>query len=406
MALMNSYRSVWLILLTLVGQSTICAGSLHRLWELDLRKIIQGAPSDGAGILPVQIIRFSPDGRQLAVVVDGDPSAAVFRNRLLVVATQDPERSPAQFEISGEVGYEGVSTPFGWLSYGKKLFAAGKVIDLGLRTGCELPRATDPPSWPSFPIGTDRLIQGGADLPDATTVRAYSDAMDKAMKDRKGPLPASSLPPLPPEPRSHFRLFDSACVPQGEWEVPEAWQIADVAVERHIAAVTRKIGFNAYEFLIVDPFARKVIRRWPGNYPFVGKFAEGGRVLCNVAEDGDKAWVVCRDVDTGEKIGESRGLSGGSPVASAALSSRIVASGSHLERDPLSSYESDSVIDRMVVWDYRSGEQLASWRPEWQSQTNTLNGQVRKPYQFAISPDGRYIAEGGNGVVRLFKIEP
>jgi hypothetical protein len=34
------------------------------------------------------------------------------------------------------------------------------------------------------------------------------------------------------------------------------------------------------------------------------------------------------------------------------------------------------------------------------------NERVAAPFQVAISPDGEYIAEGGNGIVRLYKIEP
>jgi hypothetical protein len=36
-----------------------------------------------------------------------------------------------------------------------------------------------------------------------------------------------------------------------------------------------------------------------------------------------------------------------------------------------------------------------------------LGGQpAKEPFVFAISPDGEYVVEGGNGILRLYKIEP
>jgi len=405
MALKILSRALGLALLTLVGGRAIDAGVLAKVWELDLRNVVHGTPDASAKYLPVQLIRFSPDGQQLAVAVAWNQSREVFKSKLLILGTQRPEYAPAQIEIGAGIGNQGGARSFGWSNDGRSLFVAGRVVDPGLGVGCELPRATSPPFWPSFLVSSDRLIQGGPELPDAGAVRARMDALGAMLKDNKGPTPASAIPPGPAEPRSRFTLFDLQCSPEGIWEVPESWQIQDVAEERHVVAVTRSVG-DGYEFLIVDPLVGKVIRRWPSSYPAIGSFSEGGRVLCSVEEEGNKGQLVCRQADDGKKVGASESINGGFPIATSARSSRIIASDHHRERDPRSPYEYDWVLDRQVVWDYRSGSELASWRPNRQRATNTTNEQDRVPDQFAISPDGLYVATGGDGIVRLFKIEP
>jgi hypothetical protein len=50
-----------------------------------------------------------------------------------------------------------------------------------------------------------------------------------------------------------------------------------------------------------------------------------------------------------------------------------------------------------------------SWQPKIEETiigTSEFRQVVRKPYRFAISPDGEYIIEGGAGELILRKIEP
>jgi hypothetical protein len=407
MASMNANRSVALMVLLLVGRPSH-AGSLREIWELDLRKIVRGMPSPNAASFPVQLLKFSPDGRQLAVAVAWDLSLKVFKSQLLVIQTRHPNEAAKQFEIGAGIGNEGLpsATLFGWSSDGKIVFAVGKVIHLQNGATCE-PRAAASPYWPSALLGDGRLIQGGPDAPDQHAVKAWIDGMRETLKN-SGNRPPSSFPPAPPEVKSHFKFFDSECQLQGEWEVPEAWQIHDVSIERGLIAMTRKLGFDTNEYLMVDPITRKVIRRWFNNSGPYGQLADGGKAICgggDVEEKG-KAPLICWDVDTGDKIGQSPTINGGDPMVTAAHSSRIVASSNRRVRRPFFSDNVGTVVDRQAVWDFRKGTELVSWRPKSQSYMDINNERVAAPFQVAISPDGEYIAEGGNGIVRLYKIEP
>lgn len=58
-----------------------------------------------------------------------------------------------------------------------------------------------------------------------------------------------------------------------------------------------------------------------------------------------------------------------------------------------------------VLWDFGSGKELLSWMPRAQTVIAPFEKQTKDPYACAISPSGRYIAEGGDGVVRISTVE-
>ena len=349
MALMKFNRTIWLVVVVLAGQQSARSGTLRKIWELDLRKIISGAPSASAKNLPVQLIAFSPDGRQLAVAVAWDTSRKVFKSKLFVIEPQAVGSSARQFEISAGIGNEEMPGPslFGWSPNGKILFAAGKVIHLRDGTSCE-----PPPGWTSL-IDDNHLVLNQLDPYDAVAIRAQRDAIQELLKASGGRPIASSKVPSVPERKSHLRFLDAECQPQGaEWQVAEEWEIHDVSTERRLLAVTRRRGFMKNEFLIVDPVARTIIRRWPPGSGIGGQFAEGGKALCEVGEveDTPRAPLTCWDVDSGNRIGGAPHINGGVPMATAAYSSRIVASDYQRIRDPMSANEYGQLLKRRVVW--------------------------------------------------------
>jgi hypothetical protein len=336
-------------------------------------------------------------------VVASDTSQRIFKSQLLVIEAQPVEGAAKQFEISAGIGNEEMPGPslFGWSPSGKVIFAGGKVIHLREGTTCEAPHES------AALIDDNHLVLNQPDPYDVDAIRAQMDAIQERLKASRGrPV---QFPPGPPERKSHLKFFDSECRPQGaEWQVAERWEIHDVSTERGLLAATRNRGFLKNEFLIIDPLARTVVHRWPPGNGIGGQFAEGGKAVCNggEVEETGRAPVTCWDVDSGEKISEARSINGGAPMATAAHSSRIVASDYQRVRDPRSSYEYAKLLKRRVVWDFRGSRELASWRPELQSYVNIRNAREEEPFKFAISADGQYVAEGGNGIVRLFKIEP
>ena len=213
---------------------------------------------------------------------------------------------------------------------------------------------------------------------------------------------------------SRFSVWTAG--PQGNWEVPEEWSIRDVSADRGLLSVSRIVQLpHTMESLIVDSVSRKVLRRSAsGENAPQGDFADYGRAICDGsdADAADRAPVSCWEVDTGEKIGEAPTINGGDPIGTAQHASRIVASDYRREKIPVSR-DSREDFRRRVIWDFRTGKELVSWRPNFQSWDFQLFvdpqkplEHVSQPFRFAISPDGQYIAEGGDGSIHLYKIKP
>ena len=111
-------------------------------------------------------------------------------------------------------------------------------------------------------------------------------------------------------------------------------------------------------------------------------FAENGRTLCEAAKVGAfKNNPVCRDVDTGRTIAEFRGIDGGAPASASTRASRVVLS-------KLNGYNG------RVVWDFRSGTEVAAWGP--------VKGVLAQAV--AISPSGNYVAEALGDELRIYQI--
>lgn len=349
------------------------AGALRKVWEVDLSNAVRRG--DGNPGFPIFAVRFSPDGRKVAVIADAYGTDAARKSRLLVIDVDHPTASIRQFEIEwgileNESG-RGWALNFGWAPSGEIIYALGKVIHLSSGTACELPNQ-------SVFISDDLAV----------SARAYP-------------------PPLYSSTRLTF--FNQDCKEVEGWEVPEGWLISDVSTDRRLLSILKETtNPTETERLIVDPMGRKVLQRWRENVGGAWEFADRGKAVCqggNVLQR-DRASARCRDVDTGREIGETL-RNGVEPIAAAAQATRVVVSDYQRMKIPFD-YEYRTTFKGRYIWDFGTGKELASWTPESETYANvfTPTQKVTEPFRFAISPDGRYVAEGGSGVVRLYAIEP
>jgi len=349
------------------------AGKLRKVWEVDLKKSVQ--MKDGGPNLPIFALRFSPDGRKLAVIADMLGARGTETSRLLVLDWDHPVAGIKEFKVrfgakNSEGGQLGLN--FGWSPSGEIIYAAESVVNVGSGRTCEGQRV-------------------------ALFIR------DDLAISRVGPFSPSSDP-------SHFAFFDAESQEHGRWEVPEGWIIDDVSTDRGLLSIWKTVNNRDPESLVVDPFARKVLQRWPGR-PGQAKFADSGKAICR----GGDVWAanrvpaVCWSVDTGQEIARTPRANGIEPIATAARATRVVVSDYRRQRKILSEDPYGKAFTGRVVWDFGTGKELVSWHPEDQTYGLAFLASPRlttEPVRFTISPDGQYIAEGGSGIIRLYKVEP
>ncbi len=143
-------------------------------------------------------------------------------------------------------------------------------------------------------------------------------------------------------------------------------------------------------------------------------FAENGKTLCGAALVGSfKNYPVCWDVDTGRTIAEFRGVDGGEPASASTRGSRMVLSnvneiaGDYLVRSGARSRPGAETRGGRVVWDFRSGTEVAAWRPSaaktaWPNGLGVGVSDLFAPV--AISPSGNYVAEAVGDELHIYQI--
>jgi hypothetical protein len=365
-------RRVWIVALALSAVLPFAhAGTLRKVWEVDLRKVVPR--SGGSPEFPVFALRLSPNGRKLAVIADVYGAQEAKRSRLLVIDVDHPAASVRQFDIEWGIleNESGRAPNFGWAPSGQIIYALGKVVHLESGTICDLPSR-------SVFVGDNAAV----------SAQAYP-------------------PPLYSSTRLTF--YNQDCKEGESWEVPEGWLVTDVSTDRRLLSVVRETASPAdAERLIVDPIGRKVIQRWRDNVAGAWEFADRGKAVCQGGSvlQSDRAPARCRDVDTGSEIGETP-RNGIEPIAMAASATRAVVSDYQRMKIPFD-YEYRTTFKGRYIWDFGTGKELVSWMPESETYGNafTPTKRVTELFRFAISSDGQYVAEGGNGIIRLYKIEP
>ena len=71
-----------------------------------------------------------------------------------------------------------------------------------------------------------------------------------------------------------------------------------------------------------------------------------------------------------------------------------------------------SVPQRRLIWNIRTGKELTSWGVDELQQTELWGKdynkaqKIRTKFVLSLSPTGKYIAEGGSGLVSVYAVQP
>jgi hypothetical protein len=214
----------------------------------------------------------------------------------------------------------------------------------------------------------------------------------------------------PPDSASRFAIYDMTCHPGKAWETPDRSYMVDVSIQRHLVLMNKPFKEN----LLVDPDDGQIVRRWSvGNWPVWdgpnGRFADRGTALCggvSVQDAPQRSKLRCWNVATGRAIGDGPAEHATGPFVTSRSSTRVVFSEAGYVRGLIPDFDTHP-YKGAAVWDYATGEKLASWRPRTQTWTELglrPPKKITEPSKFAISDDGQFLAEGGDGKLTVYRI--
>jgi hypothetical protein len=369
MTLSLSSRSYLVLLVAGYSLAIGHAADLGKVWTLDVAPVPTAEDHD-VNQIAVTALRFSPDGSRIAVAVDA--------TRLLIVDIHNPHNPMQQFLLSAQTGADDSdSVPsrppvISWSPSGKALIAGGDLITLENGVKCTIP-GIGAAGW----LSSDHAVAYGRGKPN------------------------------------RLEFFDSRCKREGAWNLGGTdWDLLDVSSARGLVVMLQATGtaqkYSA-DVVVADTASRKIIQRWPElETGYIARFADSGKILC-AGEGGDHSAPPeihprCMDVDSGRLIAQAKNVMGGPAFAAAERASRIVAT-DHRASWNFRYFEADTVLKRRVVWDIKDNVELASWKPNMQLYDVGGPKPIKLAYTFAISPDGRLIAQGGNGTLTLYRLE-
>ena len=355
----------------LFAGNTAFSQSLRKVAEFDLKN---SGGTDNVG-WPVFALRFSPDSGKIAVIAGlnyDDQTRSEVSNLLVfdIVGSQVAYQAATPYSVD-ETEHDWPSN-FQWSPDGKSIYAGERLHSLIRRETCDLM------GWGGF-IGNDRFV-----------ARQPSGFGPDGKLSRETP----------------FVFFDTACKQVERWIAPGDWSFLDTSPESGFMLIqSQSTDSKSRETLLLKTEDKTVVARWPRTQVWASRFADHGRAMCGVRDssDADKVPVLCWATATGQPIAEAPTVSGGKPFSVATQATRAVVSDYRRSRIPFSR-EYREVLKHRVVWDFGTGKELAAWYPDKQEYRISGGKPFSSLFRFTISPDGRFLAEGGSGVVRIFRI--
>jgi hypothetical protein len=259
-----------------------------------------------------------------------------------------------------------------------------------------------PPKWYSIPGGAlwkqgepDPRLDMVLGFVDAQHAVAYASQEERLRAKREG------APII-------LYIFDLTGRIVDEWRAPPRWWFAAVNSDRHLLAVSKDIRQAEPICPIFSYPSKTVVQEWSQDHPAgVPNFAEAGKTVCEFGGYGRGVpFPACWDIDTGKKIAEFKRFRGGGPASVSSHGTRIILTHIRNYRGITQEFDMHSYHDR-IVWDFRTGKEIAEWVPMTQVTETGLRAPEDKRTEFGpsvISPSGRYIAEGSNGIIRIYEL--
>jgi hypothetical protein len=199
---------------------------------------------------------------------------------------------------------------------------------------------------------------------------------------------------------SRLVVYDLHCEPQFYQDL--GGRVASIDADPSSGRIA--IAFTGGNLELVDGATGKTIGSWPDRRAQQVRLLGRGTIICSAFEPAKTPEEPqCWPVDSQSAPRNVPDVRGGAPIAASA--------GANLAAFTDNTYSFDSFfqaenrgVKRILVWDAASVEKIASWKPERRECGFEVLSKCFKPVPFALSPSGRYLAEGGLGRIRISEI--
>jgi hypothetical protein len=383
-------------MIVLLAAPLVSAPPPRLVREIDLKRIVPAIPD----FAPFASFAFSPDENWLAVAVGATQVEHRKSNRNIDLG---PSQTLLLVPLNGTVGQQVQISP-GLRPIGNPAWSpdSATVLVEGFANNSSFPPADAIAKL--WNLRGDELLRRPA--PGLSMGKTFDGPIggifgfldSKHLLARR--IPAKGVPDA-------FETIDLAGQVVDTWTVPKHWEVADISPERGLLAI---LTDQASKTLVVDHQSKKVILTKANPFGLQGYanasmhgrwqyFTESGKTLCSVGSvaTGDPGLDVpteCWDVDGGRKIAQFHRFLGGAPAAASSHGSRLV-----LTHDIAFPHRSAGVVfpgGERVVWDFRSGSEIAAWEAP-QISTSSID-------HVAISSSGRYVAETAGTLLRIYEL--
>jgi hypothetical protein len=310
-------------------------------------------------------LAFSQDGKRLAVTLSHlfhvSGSRGPDNTHVLIFDVQKPAENFKQFDLAGTCGVD-----VSWNSNGSALLVCGKLLRLTDGAVCVAG---------SFPPGLEGLARFGGN-------RAVWFDSEHTI------LPSGAI-------------LDLNCKEVNTFAIPAGWYIASLGFDKNWIVIS-KTHNSLCDATILDRAASRPLPGWPRPDWQCGTnlmFAEGAEALCNSVDPVDKQELRCWSVDGAKEISVPKKFEHYRLDQTATSSPRVIADRWGWD---FFAIESPAYPKQRVVFDLRSGKEIASWKPRMQQSSSAWNED--RPYHCALSENGEYVAESGDGLLEVYRL--
>lgn len=364
----KSTRPVRVAMLAALLPTVAFAGSSpQKVWEVKPSEMLTNpAALSAAKGYPIVDLAFSPDGKKLAAAI----YAGNERTHLLILDLQSPQAGFRQFDL------ETCGKFLAWAPDGGALLICGHVLRLNDGSSCDTVKKASSAVFrglynSSYWLTTDQVIQA-----------------DRTVTD------------LSCQPAEAWRMT-------GNWYVAgtaaaKGWILLGQSIERTVNGRTLRF----HDYAIADRDSHRLTSSMLLRDAYTDGntiMAQGPAVFCSVLTPagGYKPRLQCWKLPDGELLPLSSELRTYSVTQAACSSPRVVAQ--RWGYPFLDLWKEVPDMLSVIVVDLISGHRVASLRPRLQGDYSSVRSD--QYFQYALSPSGELLAEGGGGSITLYRLQ-